>query len=234
MIIYYVRHGDPIYNPDSLTEFGSQQAELLSERLSALSPTKIFTSTSNRAYLTAKPTCDKVGIEPVRLDWANEGIIARHFFVSHEGRGTWVYNHKYWQQIFNSGEVLALGDKWYDHPAFAETSFKQGIVDFQKAQDDFLASLGYVHDRENHFYKAVNPNNDVILFFAHGGCGQCFMSGILDIPYNVYSTHFHEHATTGTSVIKLDGDNDFIIPKVMAFDETSHLYKHGVKNQFKI
>ena len=27
MLFYYVRHGDPIYTPDSLTELGHRQAE---------------------------------------------------------------------------------------------------------------------------------------------------------------------------------------------------------------
>ena len=33
MIFYYVRHGEPIYNPDSLTEYGHAQAEALVARM---------------------------------------------------------------------------------------------------------------------------------------------------------------------------------------------------------
>ena len=33
MILYYVRHGDPIYNPDSLTPLGQRQAEAVGKRL---------------------------------------------------------------------------------------------------------------------------------------------------------------------------------------------------------
>jgi len=29
MILFYVRHGDPIYDPDSLTPLGKRQAEAL-------------------------------------------------------------------------------------------------------------------------------------------------------------------------------------------------------------
>ena len=29
MLLFFVRHGDPIYQPDSLTELGKQQAEAL-------------------------------------------------------------------------------------------------------------------------------------------------------------------------------------------------------------
>ena len=32
MILYYVRHGDPIYDPNSLTPLGMRQAEALAKR----------------------------------------------------------------------------------------------------------------------------------------------------------------------------------------------------------
>ena len=72
MIIYYVRRGDPIYDPDSLTELGHKQAEALVDRMVAINPDEIYASTSNRAILTAKPTCERLGTEPILLDFANE------------------------------------------------------------------------------------------------------------------------------------------------------------------
>ena len=33
MLFFYIRHGDPIYEPDSLTVLGQKQAEALSKRL---------------------------------------------------------------------------------------------------------------------------------------------------------------------------------------------------------
>ena len=33
MLLYYIRHADPIYEPDSLTPLGERQAEALSRRL---------------------------------------------------------------------------------------------------------------------------------------------------------------------------------------------------------
>ena len=57
MIFYYVRHGDPIYDPDSLTELGHKQAEALSKRFSLYGLDEIYSSTSIRAQQTAEPTC---------------------------------------------------------------------------------------------------------------------------------------------------------------------------------
>lgn len=57
MLFLYLRHGDPIYEPDSLTEEGHRQAEALSKRLCKYGLDKVYASTSNRAQLTAKLNC---------------------------------------------------------------------------------------------------------------------------------------------------------------------------------
>ena len=56
MLLYFIRHGDPIYNPDSLTPLGERQAEAVAKRLALFGVNKIYASTSNRAILTATLT----------------------------------------------------------------------------------------------------------------------------------------------------------------------------------
>ena len=81
MIFYYIRHGDPVYNPDSLTPLGSLQAEALSKRLALYGLDRIYSSTSNRAIMTAKPTCDILKKEPILLDFANENYAWNEFTI---------------------------------------------------------------------------------------------------------------------------------------------------------
>lgn len=49
MILYYIRHGDPIYNPNQLTPLGERQAEAAAKRLAVYGMDKIYASVSNRA-----------------------------------------------------------------------------------------------------------------------------------------------------------------------------------------
>ena len=58
MLLFYIRHGDPIYDPDTLTPLGVRQAEALSKRLALFGIDEIYASTSTRAQLTAKPTAE--------------------------------------------------------------------------------------------------------------------------------------------------------------------------------
>ena len=73
MLFFYVRHGDPIYNPDMLTPLGHEQARAVAKRLCLFGIDRIFASSSNRAQLTAKPTSEICKKEVTVLDWANEG-----------------------------------------------------------------------------------------------------------------------------------------------------------------
>ena len=62
MLLFYVRHGDPIYNPDSLTPKGHLQAEALAKRFGLYGLNRVFTSDSVRAKQTAEPTCKLLGL----------------------------------------------------------------------------------------------------------------------------------------------------------------------------
>jgi len=234
MKIYYVRHGDPIYNPDGLTDFGKQQAELLKEKFEIIKLNKIFASTSERAKMTAKPTADSLGLDITTFQWANEGEIGKDFWMNEDDISTWIFNHPKYKKIFVSKEIQNLGDKWYNHSAFSRCTIKNGILEMNNNVDEFLLSLGYRHDRENHCYVGIKPNNDKIGFFAHGGCGMAFVSSIIDIPYPIYSAHYSEHMTTGITCIDFSQVGDIYIPKIITFNETPHLFANGVNNQFGV
>ncbi len=54
MLLYYIRHGDPIYAPDSLPPLGERRAEAVGRRLAVYGPDAVYTSPSNRARLTGE------------------------------------------------------------------------------------------------------------------------------------------------------------------------------------
>ena len=72
MLLYIIRHGDPIYEPDSLTEKGKLQAQALARRLAVHGLDRIYASPLIRAQQTARPTCELLHKEPVILPWTSE------------------------------------------------------------------------------------------------------------------------------------------------------------------
>jgi len=60
MRILFVRHGNPNYELDALTELGHKQADACAERLSHEGIERIFSSTCGRALETAAYTAKKI------------------------------------------------------------------------------------------------------------------------------------------------------------------------------
>ena len=65
MKILIIRHGEPDYSIDSLTEKGWREAELLSRRMVQIPAEAYYVSPLGRARDTAKPTMEKLGREAV-------------------------------------------------------------------------------------------------------------------------------------------------------------------------
>lgn len=81
MILIFVRHGDPIYHPDSLTSLGKRQAEAVAKRIALYGIDRLFSSTSNRAIQTAQPTSELTEKEIELLDFCNEKYAGDEFSI---------------------------------------------------------------------------------------------------------------------------------------------------------
>ena len=119
MLLYYIRHGDPTYDPDQLTPLGKRQAEAVARRLTRYGLDEIYVSSSNRAQETCRPTCEILKKEPVILDWANEMHAWKQLTVMEaSGRQNWGFAAPEMKRLFASEELAEYRFKWYEHPAF--------------------------------------------------------------------------------------------------------------------
>ncbi len=234
MLLYFIRHGDPIYDPDSLTPLGHRQAEALAKRLAVYGLDEVYASTSNRAILTAKPTCELLHLTPKLLDFANEAYTWAELTTEREdGKPgvTWLFYNRRTTALFNSKQIRDLGDRWYDHPEFKAKNYEKGILRVYDAADEFLAGLGYEHERYTGKYKAVSPNGKRIALFAHQGFGLVFLSCLLDIPYPAFCTHF-DICTTGMTVVEFPDNGGMTVPKILMHSSDSHLYREGLPTHY--
>lgn len=221
MLFFYVRHGDPIYNPDSLTEQGHRQAKALVERMKLCNPEKIYVSSSNRAMQTARPTAEYLGLETETLDWCNEHYAWMEFsLINDQGARQWLFQNEEYVRLMNSREVCDLGDAWWQHPGFANTDAAAGWERICRETDAFMASLGY--NRNGNGFECVKPTYQRVALFAHQGFGLAFLSCLLHIPYPHFATHF-DMGHSGVTVIEL-ADQGFAIPKVLQLANDSHIF----------
>ncbi len=231
MLFFYVRHGDPIYDPNELTPLGRRQAEAVGKRLAAHGVDKIFSSTSNRAIQTAQPTCEMLKKEMTLLDFANEDHAWRELAVVDNGRRAWMFHNPRFIELFTTKEIRDLGDRWYEHPDLVGYDLKKGLDRISDECDKFFAQLGYEHDRLTGKYKVIRPNNERVALFAHQGFGIAFLSAVLDIPYPMIGKHF-DICHTGVTVIEFADRGGYAIPKVLTLSSDSHIYREGLPTNY--
>ena len=227
MLLFYVRHGDPIYNPDSLTELGHKQAQALVERMKVCNPSQIYVSSSNRAILTAQPTAQALGIEPVILDWASENNAFKDLSVTKpEGGRRWLADGSEYEHLL-SDEIRNLGHDWHTHPSIVERGVL-GTGRIAAQTDAWLEMLGY--RRDGRVYRRVGEPPERVALFAHWGFGLAFLSHLLDIPYPQMATRFcigHSQVTT----IRF-WDRDPVVPQVLQLSNDSHLFAGDVETKY--
>ena len=72
MRILLIRHGDPDYKHDCLTEVGKKEAALFAEAAKELGVGDCYVSPLGRAQDTAAYTLQRLGISAKTLDWLQE------------------------------------------------------------------------------------------------------------------------------------------------------------------
>ena len=237
MLLFYIRHGDPVYDPDSLTPLGKRQAESVAKRLALFGIDEVYASTSTRAMQTAQPLCELLHKELKTLDFLHEDNMEPMRLREEGKKPIWIWTHPYYSQVFTRRDVRELGDKWYTHPELEKFHCENVVLPIQKSMDEFFASHGYVHDSGLGLYRVSERYYEKrIAIFAHENMGKVFMSHLLDIPYPYYTAHFEmKHA--GVTVIRFDdgasapGDTvprEYARARVLTLSNDGHLLRDGL------
>ena len=232
MLLYVVRHGDPVYEPDSLTDLGRLQAKALVKRFQVYGLDRVYTSPLERAKMTAAPTCEALKITPEVLEWTSEDLAFRDFSVPRKnGDGReWSFGSVRNTTYKYAGSV-ALGDRWYEAPPFCDCNAKEGFERIQRESDAFLSSLGYT--KEGDFYRVTRPNDEKVAVFCHYGFGTTWISHLLSIvPPLFWSTFLINHSSL--TVIRFPNDKEGIIsPMCLTLSDCSHIYEAGLPMKFE-
>ncbi len=217
MRLIIVRHGDPDYDIDSLTEKGFREAALLSDRLSKLDISAIYCSPLGRAKDTAKPTLEKLSIKMKILDWLEE--FPRSVYGSNgELRRAWDQLPRFWTKE----DTYFDKDNWLEGSIFENTQTEELYKNVCKNLDELLEKHGY--KRENHLYRAIKPNHDTVVIFCHFGLECVLLSHILNISPMCLWHGFVALPTSVTTLITEEREEGYAYFRCNAFGDVSHLY----------
>lgn len=223
MLLYIIRHGDPIYNPDSLTPKGHLQAKALAKRFAVHGLDKIYSSPMIRAQQTAQPTCDILGLPMQIEEWTSEALAGNSFYITRpDGISSWIFHQN--PTVLKNDASHTLVDNWYEAECFKiyDKDFKGGYERIQKASDEFLERHGY--KREGSVYKIVNPNEERIAVFCHQGFGVTWLSHLLGIPPHIFWTTF-DLTHSGVTVLNFRNfENGLTTPLCLQLSDMSHIF----------
>ena len=201
MKLLFIRHGDPDYTIDSLTEKGWKEAEFLSEKIAALDVRDFYVSPLGRAKDTASCTLKKNGRTATECKWLREfDVKIRRPDLHGEKIIPWDWLPQDWTKIENFYSF----DRWWDNDILREGKMKEEYDWVTQNFDKVLAEHGYV--REGHYYRAEKANEDTLVFFCHFGAvigeyhcyrGEAKRDRIL--PHELFWRYFSSVCTSGAA-----------------------------------
>lgn len=215
MELLIIRHGDPDYSIDSLTEKGWREAELLSNKLEKIDISEIYCSPLGRAKDTASLTLKRKGMQMQVVDWLAEiGDGCRDFLPS------------YWTGI----EEYYSKDDWYKPELMHATGAKEICKRAAQGLDEVLAKHGYI--RDNRIYRVEKESHEKVALFCHYGISGALLSHLTGVSPVIYWQHFVAAPTSVTRVVTEERRKGIATFRVMAYGDTGHLYAGGEEPAF--
>ena len=227
MKLLIIRHGEPDYKNDTLTEKGWREAECLAEMLAKKDITYFYMSPLGRAKDTASVTLEKMGREAEVLPWLREfdTRISRPDCPDIP-RIAWDWLPQDW----TADPKMYQADHWYENERYASADVRKEYSNVTQAFDELLAKHGYV--REGGYYRAERPNHDTVALFCHFGVESVLLSHLWGVSPAVVWHNFCAQPTSVTTLVTEERREGIALFRMLAFGETTHLYTCGEEPSF--
>lgn len=250
MKIVFVRHGEPDYANDTLTEKGWREAEALSERICKWKVTDFYCSPLGRAKDTASCTLNKMNRTAQTLDWMREFS----YFIDDPITGRhgvpWDFVPSFW----SNDPLMKDMDRWVEADVMQKNpQIPTAFHEVCENLDALLASYGYVRegcfyrmpDAEEHFIiRTVDPGDKkypdskeekkllsdepVIVIFCHLGITCLALSHLLSIPFPLLTHGFFLPTTSVTILSSEERWSNEAYFRVQAMGDVHHLLANGI------
>jgi probable phosphoglycerate mutase len=244
MKIILIRHGDPDYANDRLTEKGRREAKLLAKRIEKWKVTDFYSSPLGRALETASFSLEKMKRQVTAYDWLKEFYFPVTDPVSGRHGVPWDF-----VPSFRTSEPL-----FYDRTGWLDTPVMQSAPEIKAKYfeacdelDRLLAGYGYI--REGGFYRVPgkkevfiketaapgstaasfhsDEDEDVIVIFAHLGIITVILSHLLGIPFPLLPHSLYLAPASVTILGSEERWSNEAAFRIQVAGDTSHLCSGG-------
>ncbi len=212
MKLTIIRHAEPDYENNTLTEKGFKEAEILGKYLQNEKIDYIYSSPLNRAKFTADAIVKYNKTKTIKvLDFLRE------------------FDPEMWD---NAPSFLQSDERLYDKKRWLEVDFN-GLNDQIQARYDFVkAELSTLLEKHGYrkngvYYDVLNANNDNIVFTCHFGLESYLLSELLNIPLVAIINHSCAAPSSVTTVVTEEREKGKAIFRMLSYGETTHLKLAG-------
>ncbi len=225
MRIIFIRHGDPDYVNDSLTEKGIREAKLLSDRVINWPVGQFYCSPLGRARQTASYTLERLGRDAITYDWMKEFAYRIEDPTTGRVGVPWDFMPEYWTEIpqMYDKKDWACTDIYLSNPELVPAYHKtcEGL-------DRLIAEYGYI--RHHNYYKNTHhPQSenrhadDTIVIFCHLGITCVMMSHLLGISPVLLLHGMYLAPTSVTVLATEERQNSAAYFRAQVIGDTRHL-----------
>ncbi len=223
MKLIFVRHGDPDYERDSLTERGWKEAEALVPRVKRWQADGLYCSPLGRAQDTARTALAGKTENLVTLDWLREFHVPILDPVTQKERIPWDFMPAYWTQF----EELYDRDDWVNAPVMKTGEVAKRNEQVKEGIDALLKQYGYL--RNGRYYVTEEGNDKTLVFFCHLGVQFVVLSHLLGLSAAVLWQNFFVAPTSVTVVETEEREKGNVAFRCRKLGDTSHLYDAGIE-----
>ena len=222
MKLIFIRHAEPDYTVDSLTEKGWREAEILAGRVAKWDIKQIYCSPLGRAADTCSLSLKATGKEAITCDWLQEF----YYRVNDELTGEKTIAWDFYPRYFAPRDDLHDKNAW----AYSEVMQSGGLAEHaQQVYDGFdalLAKHGYKRNSQN-YYDVTEHNDDNIVFFCHFGVTALLIGHLIGVAAPALWQGMMMAPTSITvlgSEERIPGEASF---RVQTFADARHLIEAG-------
>lgn len=234
MRILLIRHGDPDYENDTLTEKGRREAELLAKTADDLKLGSCFVSPLGRARDTAACCLGRTGLTAQTLDWLEEFPAKLDLNLYPEMRKAYqnvrmkdgVYLPRcVWDMLpayWTVHEEYFDRKKWRESEVARCSDLVQKYDEVIHAFDEFLERYGYV--REKQVYRVRKASEETVTFFCYFGITCVLLSHLWNVSPFILWHGLALAPTSVTEVVTEERQKGIASFRGLRLGDISHLY----------
>lgn len=235
MRILLIRHGDPDYEHDTLTEKGHREAALLARMAPSMNIDDCYMSPLGRAQATASYSLKAMGKEAVVLDWLKEfpakadlslsAELAYAYGDGPEENSLYGVRNVVWDMLpsyLASHPEYMDTDGWQQSAVAKSGDASQVYEHVCREFDRLLETYGYV--RDGSCYQVVRENTRTIALYCHFGIICALLAHMRSVsPFAMWHT-FALAPTSVTEVVSEERRQGIASFRILRAGDISHLY----------